>query len=139
MRVPQNLKTHILEEFGLVIAKLKEPIPLDERFYYYSAAFGAVYRAMNTECNQGLVFLHHTLTIVHSAFQTRLQAMNRGAERPVAIEGAMLEVLTKLTEDLRECIRLDQDSTAICIRLINLSYALSGNGYYLYKKGDLTL
>ena len=139
MRVSQKLKAHTLSEFDIAIAKLKEQISLDERLYYFSATFGAIYRVMNTECSTGLIFLHHALNIAHTAFQARIQAQSRGVERPIEIDQAMVDTLIVLTENLRERISEDQDSTDICVRLINLSYATTGNGYYLYKKGELTL
>jgi len=139
MKIPENLKGHAVKEFRLAIAKLKEQIPFDERLYYYSALFGEIYRVMNIECTPELVFLHHVLNTVHSAFQARLQAMTRNAERPVTLEDSMIEALVSLSESLLDRMVADQDSTDICLRLVNLAYATSGNGYYLYKKGELTL
>jgi hypothetical protein len=139
MKIPQGLKGHALREFEFVLLKLKEKIPLDERLYYYSALFGEVYRIMNIECSRDLIFLHHALNTVHTAFQTRLQAITRGAERPIMIDDKMIEVLISLTNALSERIRDDKDSTDICIDLLTLAYATTGNGFYLYQKGELEL
>ena len=137
MQIPQKLKTHTIKEFEFALTKLKEQSSLEERLYYYSALFGEVYRIMNIECSPELVFLHQVLNTVHTAFQVRLQAMTRGAERPVTIDERMLDALISLTESLVERIKADSDSTDVCIRLMNLAYATSGNGFYLYQKGEL--
>jgi hypothetical protein len=137
MRIPGSLKAHVLKEFDFVINKMREPTPLDERFYYYSALYGCIYHVMNLECAPDLVFLHHVLNTVHTAFMTRVQAISRGAEKPVSIDDQMLTRLIELTQELAARIRSDADSTDVCKSLINLVYATTGNGYYLLQKGEL--
>lgn len=100
MRMPPNLKPYVLKEFDFVVAKLKEPLPLEERVYYYSALYGAVYRVMNIDCTPNLIFLHHILNAVHSVLAARLQAMSRAGERPIVIDEKMIARLTELTETL---------------------------------------
>ncbi len=139
MKIPQNFKAHAIKEFEFVISKLKEPSPIEDRLYYYSAMYGEINRIMNIECSRELVFLHQVLNTVHSLFQVRLQSATRGGERPLAIDDRMLNALISLSEELVERIRADRDSTDICISLINLAYATTGNGYYLYQKGELIL
>ena len=86
MNVPADLKTHVLNEFDQVLPILRSAAPLEEKLYYYSAIFGAIYRVMNIRPSNDLIFLHHVLNTVHTAFQARLQAIKRDAERPVMIE-----------------------------------------------------
>jgi hypothetical protein len=139
MEVPANLKAHVLDEFDQVLQVLRSGASLEEKLYYYSAIFGAIYRVMNIQPSNELIFVHHVLNTVHTAFQARLQAIKRDAERPVMIEEPMVEKLVQLMEKLRESIALGTDSTDICKNLTVLAYATTGNGYYLYKKGDLVL
>ena len=136
MKVPRSHKAYVLKEFEFVLTKMRETASIEERFYYYSALFGCIYHVMNIECTPDLVFLHHVLNTVHSAFMTRIQAIIRGAEKPVSIDDKILARLTELTETLAARIQTDMDSTDVCKSLISLVYATSGNGYYLMQKGE---
>ena len=139
MNLSPSLQSHVLREFDNVIEVLRSGASLDEKLYYFSALYGAVYRVMNIEPSAELIFLHFVLNSVHTAFQARLQAIKRDAERPVMIENTMMERLIQLTQELQVKIRDGLDSTDVCKQLIVLAYATGGNGYYLFKKGDLSL
>ena len=82
MKIPRSLKAYVLKEFDFVISKMHEPISPDERFYYYSALFGCSSHVMNIEYTPDLVFLHHTLNTVHTAFMARFQAMSEELRNP---------------------------------------------------------
>jgi len=138
MNIPLDLKAHVLDEFDGVLKVLHSDVSLEEKLYYYSAIFGAIYRVLNIQPSGELIFLHHALNTVHTAFQARLQATKRDAERPIMIEEPMVERLVQLMEELRKRIQQGVDSTDICKNLIALAYATTGNGYYLFKKGVLT-
>ena len=139
MNISPELKAHVLAEFDQALNILRSGVSLEEKLYYYSAIFGAIYRVMNIQPSNELIFLHHVLNTVHAAFQARLQAIKRDAERPVVIEEPMVEKLVQLMEKLRESIALGTDSTDICKNLTVLAYVTTGNGYYLFKKGELVL
>ena len=47
MNVPADLKAHVLNEFDQVLQVFRSGASLEEKLYYYSAIFGAIYRVMN--------------------------------------------------------------------------------------------
>jgi hypothetical protein len=53
----------------------------------------------------------------------------------------MLDALVSYTLELKAALESKQDSLVWMIlqKLSNLTYATSGNGFYLYPKGDIKL
>ena len=112
---------------------------LTEKLYYFSALHGMVQRIMNIDFDRDLVFLHHALNQTHTAFSTRLAAMTRNTDKPITITEEMEVKLLNLLNDLLDSLKNNKDFHQSCIDMIILSYATTGNGYYLMQKGMLTI
>jgi hypothetical protein len=139
MRISDGYRNLLLKEFDHVLEKLAVEGRPDERMYYFSALHGAVNRILNFECTPDLVYLHHILNSVFTAFNQRIQAMMQGMDAAVKLDSSMLGKLVDATRDLAEVIRVDGDPSMVYRQLINLAYATTGNGYYLYEKGALRI
>ena len=139
MKISDEYRAMLLKEFDHVIQKLAGEGRPDEKMYYFSALHGTVNRILNFECSADLVFLHHILNSTFTAFNGRIQAMMQGMETAVKLDNAIIEKLTDATKELAEVIRIDGDPSIVYRQLINLSYATTGNGYYLYEKGALRI
>lgn len=139
MKISDEYRAMLLKEFDHVIEKLVGEGRPDEKMYYFSALHGTVNRILNFECSADLVFLHHILNSTFTAFNGRIQAMMQGMETAVKLDNAIIEKLTDATKELAEVIRIDGDPSIVYRQLINLSYATTGNGYYLYEKGALRI
>ena len=139
MTISAGYKALILKEFDHVLEKLAAEIRPDEKIYYFSALHGTVNRILNFECSADLVYLHHILNSTYTAFHGRIQALTQGMETAVKLDNVMLGRLLEATKELSDVIRVDGDPSGVYRKLINLSYATTGNGYYLYEKGALKI
>ena len=132
----------VLKEFNLVEAMWKKAQTLEEKLYYFSAVYGTLNRVMNFDCDPLLVFMHQILQDVHQALTNRLKASrNPGAEPFLVVPQEMIDALYAFTLELKAGFESKQDSLVWMIlqKISNLSYATTGNGFYLYLKGDLKL
>ncbi len=132
-------KEILLNEFELVLQKLKENVDLGKKLYYFSALHGIVRHIMNINYDDSLVYLHHILQSTHSAFTNRLNAMMNNAEKPIEITDQMINKLFSLVNELYKHIEKEKDYNSILEKMIVLSYATTGNGFYLYDKGLLKI
>ena len=139
MKISDEYRAMLLKEFDHVIEKLAGEGRPDEKMFYFSALHGTVNRILNFECSADLVFLHHILNSTFTAFNGRIQAVMQGMETAVKLDNAIIEKLTDATKELAEVIRIDGDPSIVYRQLINLSYATTGNGYYLFEKGSLRI
>ena len=78
----------------------------------------------------------------HQALAGRLKASkNPASESYLIVPSEMLDALVSYTLELKAALESKQDSLVWMIlqKLSNLTYATSGNGFYLYLKGDIKL
>ena len=139
MTMSDGYRALLLKEFDHVVEKLAGEGRPDEKMYYFSALHGAVNRILNFECSADLVYLHHILNSTFTAFNGRVQAMLQGMEAAVKLDNAIFGKLVDATRELAEVIRIDGDPSTVYRQLINLAYATTGNGYYLFEKGSLRI
>ena len=139
MMMSDGYRAMLLKEFDHVLEKLAREGRPDEKMYYFSALHGSVNRILNFECSADIVYLHHILNSTFTAFSGRIQAIAQGMETAVKLDNAIFGKLVDLTRELAEVIRVDGDPSTVYRQLINLAYATTGNGYYLYEKGALRI
>lgn len=136
MVVQRDAKSIIEPDLDFVLTKLDETISFEQKLFYFSALFGAVTRAFNTKWTPELVFLNHILSSVYTAFYIRIQAMKSG-DMTVQLEDAVIAKFVELVKELGQKIRGNLALDEVLVKLVNLSYVTQGNGFYLYKRGDL--
>ena len=142
MNIPDVYYGQILKEFGQVEEMWKKASTAEEKLYYFSATFGTINRVMNFACDPLLVFVHQVLQEAHQALASRLKASkNPASESYLIVPSEMLDALVSYTLELKAALESKQDSLVWMIlqKLSNLTYATSGNGFYLYLKGDIKL
>jgi len=130
----------IVDEFGAVHDRMSQASTLDEKLYFFSAAFGVLNRVMNFEPDPVFIFAHQVLQTAHQAFRARATEQGPGVPR----FGVTEEMITGLSASVAALKQAFEADDAEAIRRIlqyvaNLSYSTTGNGYYLYLKGVLDL
>ncbi len=140
MRIPD-------EYHKLMISELKEINKLcnttespDDKLYFFSAAFGVINRIMNFYYDPTLVFIHQVLQEVHKKVTQRLQS---GPYKFIynSMPQEILDTLFQYFMELTDAIE-KQDVPLIweiLERFSNISYSLTGNGFYLYIRERLKL
>jgi hypothetical protein len=105
------------------------------KLFYFTAAYGILPRLFNLEYDQTLVFLHFVLQNLYNIINTRLQTILTGAERTIDFPDAFFTKLEDLFEDLIIKVAKRESFYEPLIKMANLAYVTTGNGYYLYQKG----
>lgn len=142
MNVPDVYFSQIIKEMTVVDDLWKKSVSLEEKLYYFSAVFGTINRVMNFYCDPLLVFVHQILQEVHQALTNRLKASkNPAAESFLVVPPEMVDALCGYTQELKAALESKQDSLVWIIlqKMSNLAYATTGNGFYLYLKGEIKL
>lgn len=112
-----------------------------KKLYYFSVLFGEAQRVLNLEWDQDLALIYtvtqHAYTQVNPSTQTPLFAL-------FPIEGAVVyELLTQIASDLAAYFEKNEGNREVLCQIMGraatISYAATGNGSYLYEKGDLKL
>lgn len=141
MSIQQEYKSLIIEEFEDVGRLLKEAKSPSDFLYLFSASYGILNRILNIQCDPTLVFMHQVLQSLHQAMQARLQAAGSNPLEPYPFPIEFLPKMGEILEKLRLAF-LKGSESEIChelSRASNLSYASTGNGYYLYIRKKLQI
>jgi len=139
--IQQEYKSLIIEEFEDVGRLLKEAKSPSDFLYLFSASYGILNRILNIQCDPTLVFMHQVLQSLHQAMQARLQAAGSNPLEPYPFPIEFLPKMGEILEKLRLAF-LKGSESEIChelSRASNLSYASTGNGYYLYIRKKLQI
>lgn len=141
MKISDNYKKIIVDEFRSVAGKMKEMEDLSKKLYWFSAAYGVVFRVFNLEFDATLVFVHMILNAAYSTISGRLAAIREGKDETIDIPEGLFDSLQEVVEELAENIEMENEHDIFknLQRIANLTYATTGNGYYLYQKGVLQL
>jgi hypothetical protein len=125
----------ILNEFSDVIGLIDSTENLEDKLYYFTASYGVINRVMNLETDPTLIFIHQVLQNCFQAISQRLAArtkLNVSSDVPQE----MIEQLFSLFKELKIAFEIKDKIRIweILQRFSNLSYAMSGNGYYMYLR-----
>lgn len=135
MQISTDFRKILVDELQLVAQKVREEKDIRRKIFFFSGAYGVVFRLLNFTFNPELVLIHGVLNMTYStagALQTRIE---RGEESIIQIPDAFFDKLANLTEELATAIEEDKNICGILQEIATLSYTLTGNGYYLYLKG----
>ena len=137
MKLSKNMKQLFVDELRFVVSEMRKSEDPSKKMYFFSAVHAMANRIMNIEFNSELSFFHFVLQAAHASISTRITAIVSGAELAVNIPENIFE---KLEESLEEIVVLVEKGKSIYStleKISNLAYSTTGNGYYLYTKGDL--
>ncbi len=141
MNISDNYYEIILNELKQVQKNCNETKNPNDKLYFFSASFGILNRVLNLECHSILVFMHQVLNQLHQAVNHRLQTPSA----PGSIANAFpTELWDKIFSTYGELIdnfeKKDEDAIRKSLEKLTLiSYATTGNGYYLYLQKKLSI
>ena len=143
LELPQAVRENLAKEFRIAADMMKESPDLTVRLYLFSAFYGATNRALNASWNNGLSLLNSMLQGTHAAISARLNQAATGRDRPIQVPNEVSDKLTAVADKLATIMTAHRIDEAvlfdILVELATLSYSTTGNGFYLYLKGDLKL
>lgn len=140
MKLSDNFREILTSEFKYVASKMREDIDATDKSYYYSAAYGMVYRILNLEYSHTLLFIHLVLQTSHTAIHMRTTEYTRGQNRHIPLVSQVYAQLADELDSLAKTIESrDDDVYPILEHIHATGYICSGNGYYLFQKGILEI
>lgn len=143
MQLPKALKDRLAHEFRFAATKMAETPNVQAKLYFYSAFFGEASRILNQVWDSELSLLHLVIQSSHRLINGRVVAFASGADRIVDLPDNLPRVLDEIADSLAsvfEARSIDSDKLkSIMEKIADLSYASTGNGYYLCMRGTLKI
>lgn len=141
MQLPKSVQQHLRKEYRFAADKVVEADRLRDKLYFFSALFGEANRALNQHWDAELALIHNVLQEAHKQINARVLSVLSRSEPVVSIPPELPGAIDKVAQELADIFEMKEvDSTKlyeVLVRVAELSYVTSGNGYYLYLKGDL--
>ncbi|MBI4298925.1 MAG: hypothetical protein HY666_04105 [Chloroflexi bacterium] len=143
LTLPKPIQQQIAKEFLFVANKIEETPDLSTKLYFFSGFFGETNRVMNQHWSPDLALLHLVLQATHHSINSRVGTILSQTERVVQIPEGLQLALTEVSRHLADVFQSEKiDGTAllhILARMAELGYVTTGNGYYLYIKGQIKI
>jgi hypothetical protein len=135
MEIDEPFKNMLVEEFRLVASKIRDESDIRRKNFFFSAAYGVVQRIINIDFDPELVVIHNVLNSTFTMLNNLQTSIDSGTEKVIQIPLLLFDDLADLLDELAGAIQESQNTYEIIQKIAVLSYMLTGNGYYLYKKG----
>jgi hypothetical protein len=142
MKISNQYYDLLVESFNDVIDRMMATTSAEEKMYYFSAIFGTVNRIMNFECDPVLVLMHQELQLLHQNMSGRLvHQVNANNIEIYGTPNIFLDKLLEYTKSLKDATITKEDELIRkeLQKIAVLSYATTGNGYFLFISGKLSL
>ena len=143
MKLPETIREQLQAEFRIAADRMNATPDLPGKLYFFSAFFGEANRALNRHWDAELALMHLILVGAHGEMMGRLSQPNPLGATLSGLPDELPEALTRVANDLAGLFEQpEQDSVrlyGVLSRLAEVAYTATGNGYYLYLKGMVSL
>jgi len=139
IKISPELRKALVEEFRLVEKKIREEKTIRKKLFFLSATYGQVTRVFNISYDPQLILMHLVLNAAYSTIGEVVKRIQEGRETVIKLPENYFEKLAELIKELAELIEKDEDTYSVLQKIAVLTYAITGNGYYLYLKGILKI
>ncbi len=137
MNISQEHRAVLVKEIRLVSEQVQNPrTSARDKIYFFSAVHGTMQRIYGLEYDDDLFFAAYVLNTVFSSINNAVSDVDQDARFPVdEVVHAMGSAIVQLAD------RIESDSELIgpLKRFVRMSSLGTGNGYYLWRTGRLTL
>lgn len=141
MKITEESYNIILKEFKEIENLCKDALSPEDKLYFFSASFGVVNRVMNFESDSILIFIHQILHTAHQTISQRLNSPKRDGVVSTSLPDEMWDALYDYFSELVSAFEKKNVNTIYMVleKFAKLSYATTGNGFYLYLSGKIIL
>ena len=137
--LPKPLQKRLADEFRFAADNMAATPDLATKLYFFSAFYGELNRALNQSWAPELALSHLVLKEVHQQVNGRISVPAAGTGIPKGFPEA-LDQVASLLADLFGTKQIDDAQLQqVLARAAELGYAVTGNGYYLYLKGQIKI
>lgn len=139
MNLSKEMQRIFTDEIDFVVRRMKESQDPARKLYFLSAVHGMALRIMNIEFDPELAFIHHVLNFAYGTINGRLAAISGGQEKGAGIPEKLFDRLEESLQEMIANIQQGEQTYPVLQTISNLAYSATGNGYYLYLKGMLSI
>jgi len=138
MNLSVDMQKIFTDEVRTATKHMKEVETPAEKLFFLSAVYGAAFRIMNIQFDSELAFIHHVVNAAYMMMNTNLASIRQGRGVNTFPQN-VFERLEDSLEQLVEKIEQGERTYPVLETIFNLAYSTTGNGYYLYLKGMITV
>ena len=138
MNLSPDMQKVFTDEVRTAIRHMKNVSMPQEKLFFLSAVYGAAFRIMNIQYDSELAFIHHVVNGAYGLMQSSLASIRQGQ----GVNTFAKDIFDKLENALEELVvKVEQGEKTYPVleTIFDLAYSTTGNGYYLYLKGMLTI
>jgi len=128
-----------VREISFVVDRVRTERDLRTRVYYYSGIYGEMLRILNISFDPQLLFAHNVMNNSYQLLRARSDTVVLGRDTTIDFPDGFFDRLCSLLEELADNIENNRDLYQTLQNISCLSYISTGNGYYLFQKGILTI
>jgi len=139
MNISEGFRNRIADEFTDASERMETERSALAKLYWFTAPYHMAQRIMNLEYDPELLFLFTVCQATYQQIQGRVAALTKGPELGAGLPDGLFDHLQTITKELGEAIRANSDLTPLMRRVAILGYSATGNGFYLWKRGFLSL
>lgn len=139
--LPPDLKKKLRDELHFAVTKMAESDSPHEKLYYFSVFFGETVRVLNWHWDKDVTLIWAITQQTHNSMVQRMAARTQG-DPVIALTNVYFDALTREATALVEWIEKEGTKEELCdivASLAEITYATTGNGFYLMGKGQITL
>ncbi len=139
----EELRQRLVKEYRYAVTKMQQESQLAKKLFYFSVLFGEAQRTLNWEWDTDIILIYtitqHAYTQLNATMQTPALLTTLPVDWTTVFDN-----LTKVASDLANYLENAKNTSnkdelfQILGRFSEISYAISGNGSYLYGKGVFT-
>lgn len=139
MQLSDHMQKLLTDEIDFAVRRMKDTADPPTKLYFFSAVYGAAFRVLNMEFDPELCFIHYVLSAAYSMINSRLLMLSQRQERGVGMPEKLFEKLEEALEEMLAKMQQGEQTHPVLETISNLAYSTTGNGYYLYLKGVLSI
>lgn len=137
LSLPDDLHKRLSDEFRIAATQMEGTANPSQKLFYFSVFFGESTRVLNWHWDRELALIWAITQFTQTQAAVRLRSTQQG--EPVAmVSKEFFDALTESAVALADYVEkkgTEQELQQILGRLSELSYATTGNGFYLLQKG----
>lgn len=137
-KLSAELRSQLVGEMRFASKSMRNVQKPAEKLYFFSVVFGTANRIMNIEFDPELGFLHHVTATAYSTMIAALNLINSG-QMISTIAPNLFSRLEGQIDVLAEVVEADKPTYYVLQEIANLAYSMTGNGYYLFLKGAVSI
>lgn len=139
MQLSEPIRNRIAKEFRFVADGMAANSDLPVKLYFFSAFYAELQRMLNQSWSADLVLAHLVLKETHQQINGRLSMPVPTGGIPTGFSDALDQIANDLA-DLFAREQIDESELyKLLARAAELGYAVTGNGFYLYLKGEIKI